>query len=70
MSALETLYADVSSWAELITLYERQLDAKLGNAAELRVRIAKVAAQQQRDLGRAFDELETALRDRSPARGA
>ena len=61
VSALETLYAGVSSWPELIALYERQLDAKLGNAADLRVSIAKVAAQQQRDLGRAFDELETAL---------
>ncbi|MEI9949489.1 MAG: tetratricopeptide repeat protein [Pseudomonadota bacterium] len=61
VSALETLYAAVSSWPELIALYERQLDAKLGNAADLRVSIAKVAAQQQRDLGRAFDELETAL---------
>jgi len=61
VSALEALYAAVSSWPELIALYERQLDAKLGNAADLRVSIAKVAAQQQRDLGRAFDELETAL---------
>jgi len=61
VSALETLYAAVSSWPELIALYERQLDAKLGNAADLRVSIAKVAAQQQKDLGRAFDELETAL---------
>ena len=61
VSALETLYAAVGSWPELIALYERQLDEKLGNAADLRVSIAKVAAQQQKDLGRAFDELETAL---------
>jgi len=61
VSALEALYAAVSSWPELIALYERQLDAKLGNAADLRVSIAKVAAREQRDLGRAFDELETAL---------
>jgi len=61
VGALETLYAAVASWPELIALYERQLDGKLGNAADLRVSIAKVAAQQQRDLGRAFDELETAL---------
>jgi tetratricopeptide (TPR) repeat protein len=61
ISALQTLYASVGQWAELIGLYERQLDAKLGNAADLRVNIAKVAGQQQKDLGRAFDELETAL---------
>lgn len=61
ISALETLYAAVSHWAELISLYERQLDANLGNAADLRVSIAKVAAHQQKDLGRAFDELEAAL---------
>jgi golgin subfamily B member 1 len=61
VSALETLYAAVSSWPELIALYERRLQAKLGNAADLRVSIAKVAAREQRDLGRAFDELETAL---------
>src|SRR6478735_9225053 len=61
VSALEKLYAAVRSWPELIALYERQLDAKLGHAADLRVSIAKVAAQQQKDLGRAFDELETAL---------
>jgi golgin subfamily B member 1 len=61
IGALQTLYAGVSQWGELIGLYERQLDAKLGNAADLRVSIAKVAAQQQKDLGRAFDELQTAL---------
>ncbi|HKO52522.1 MAG TPA: tetratricopeptide repeat protein [Polyangiaceae bacterium] len=61
VSALETLYGAVSSWPELIALYERQLHGKIGNAADLRVAIAKVAAHQQRDLGRAFDELETAL---------
>ena len=61
VSALETLYAAVLQWSELISLYERQLDAKVGNASDLRVSIAKVAAHQQHDLGRAFDELETAL---------
>ena len=61
VSALEVLYADVSHWSELISLYERQLDAKVGIAADLRVNIAKVAAQKQQDLGRAFEELEAAL---------
>ncbi len=61
ISALEALYASVSQWGELIALYERQLDAKLGNSAGLHVSIARVAARQQNDLGRAFDELEAAL---------
>jgi len=61
VSALETLYAAVSAWGELIALYERQLQAKVGTAADLRVSIAKVAAHHQQDLGRAFDELEIAL---------
>ena len=61
VSALEALYAAVSQWSELISLYERQLDAKIGSAADLRVSIAKVAAREQHDLGRAFDELEAAL---------
>ena len=61
ISALETLYAAVAQWGNLIGLYERQLDANMGSAADLRVSIAKVAAHQQHDLGRAFDELELAL---------
>ena len=61
VSALETLYAAVSQWTELISLYERQLDAKLGSAADLHVSIARVAARHQNDLGRAFDELEVAV---------
>ncbi len=61
VSALENLYAAVSQWSELNSLYERQLDAKIGNAADLHVSIARVAARHQHDLGRAFDELDAAL---------
>ncbi|HEY3668616.1 MAG TPA: tetratricopeptide repeat protein [Polyangiaceae bacterium] len=61
VSALETLYAAVAQWSDLIALYERQLDAKLGNPADLHVSIARVAARHQNDLGRAFDELEVAV---------
>jgi golgin subfamily B member 1 len=61
VSALENLYSAVSQWGELISLYERQLDAKVGNAADLHVSIARVAARHQNDLGRAFDELDAAL---------
>ncbi|HEY4103998.1 MAG TPA: tetratricopeptide repeat protein, partial [Polyangiaceae bacterium] len=61
VSALENLYTAVSQWGELISLYERQLDAKIGNAADLHVNIARVAARHQHDLGRAFDELDAAL---------
>lgn len=61
VSALEKLYGDVSQWRELISLYERQLDAKIGSASDLHVSIARVAARHQNDLARAFDELESAL---------
>jgi tetratricopeptide (TPR) repeat protein len=58
--ALETLYTAESRWADLIALYERELESTT-NAAALHVKIARVAAQRQKDLGRAFEELERAL---------
>ncbi|MEP7050833.1 MAG: tetratricopeptide repeat protein [Pseudomonadota bacterium] len=61
VTALEKLYGDVSHWSDLISLYERQLGARLGSAPDLHVSIARVAARHQNDLGRAFDELEAAL---------
>ncbi|HVY26926.1 MAG TPA: tetratricopeptide repeat protein [Polyangiaceae bacterium] len=61
LSALEALYTSESMWVELVGLYERQLDAKLGDPAELHVAIARVAARHQNNVGRAFDELESAL---------
>ncbi len=61
LTALEGLYAAVERWRDLVTLYERQIDAGRGNASDLRVKIAGVAARRQRDTGRAFEELEQAL---------
>jgi tetratricopeptide (TPR) repeat protein len=61
LTALEALYTSESMWVELIGLYERQLDAKLGEPAALHVAIARVASRHQNNVGRAFDELESAL---------
>ncbi len=61
LTALEALYTAESMWVELVTLYERQLDAKLGDAAGLHVAIARVASRHQNNIARAFDELESAL---------
>ncbi|HXK17453.1 MAG TPA: hypothetical protein VNG33_06615, partial [Polyangiaceae bacterium] len=61
LTALEALYTAESMWVELVGLYERQLDAKLGEPAGLHVAIARVASRHQNNVGRAFDELESAL---------
>ncbi|HEX2871348.1 MAG TPA: tetratricopeptide repeat protein [Polyangiaceae bacterium] len=61
LTALEALYTTESMWTELVGLYERQLDAKLGEPAGLHVAIARVASRHQNNIGRAFDELESAL---------
>ena len=61
LTALEALYTSESMWVELVGLYERQLDAKLGEPAALHVAIARVASRHQNNVGRAFDELESAL---------
>ncbi|HEY3235290.1 MAG TPA: tetratricopeptide repeat protein, partial [Polyangiaceae bacterium] len=61
IQALEALYREVERWDSLIQLYERQLDAGLGNSPDLHVKIAKVAGQNQGDMLRAFADLEQAL---------
>ena len=61
LEALEKLYASEQRWTELMELYQRELDAKIGDAPELHVKIAQVAAQHQNDAPRAFEELERAL---------
>jgi golgin subfamily B member 1 len=61
LTALEALYTSEGMWVELVGLYERQLDAKLGEPAALHVAIARVASRHQNNVGRAFDELESAL---------
>lgn len=61
LSALEVLYAEEQRWGDLVSLYERQLDARAGDPAALHVKIATTCAQRQQDVDRAFDELERAL---------
>ncbi|HEY4160017.1 MAG TPA: hypothetical protein VGM29_18020, partial [Polyangiaceae bacterium] len=61
LGALEKLYTAVAQWGDLISLYERQIDSSIGKPADLHVNIARVAAREQNDLGRAFDELDAAL---------
>ncbi len=61
IKALETLYTAVGRHSDLVTLYERQIDAKRGNEGDLRVKIAAVAVRSLNDPERAFEELEQAL---------
>lgn len=61
VSALEQLYRDEARWADLVALFERQIEAGSREPATLHVKIAAVAAHRQNDVGRAFEELERAL---------
>ena len=61
LNALEILYTEAKRWSDLVRLYERQLDGKVGAPAELRVKIATIAHRHTNDVSRAFDELEEAL---------
>ncbi len=61
ISALEELYREAGRWQDLIGLYERQLDGKVGGAADLRVSVATIAREHTGDVSRAFDELGEAL---------
>jgi tetratricopeptide (TPR) repeat protein len=59
--ALEALYQAGERHADLIGLYERELDAGSETPADLRVKIAVVAHRSLGDVSRAFDELAEAL---------
>lgn len=61
IEALESLYSAESRWDDLVSLYQRQLDAPGTSAADLHVKIAHIASQKLHDANRAFDELESAL---------
>jgi tetratricopeptide (TPR) repeat protein len=61
ISALEALYREAGRYPDLIALYERQLDGQVGNAADLRVNVARIARHHTGDIQRAFDELGEAL---------
>ncbi|HEX9296756.1 MAG TPA: hypothetical protein VF881_13015, partial [Polyangiaceae bacterium] len=70
LSELETLYKVKNRWQELVTLYERQLDANAGNKPDLHVKIAVIARQHMDDTARTFDQLEAALAGDSQHAGA
>jgi golgin subfamily B member 1 len=61
IDALESLYGSEERWDDLVTLYQRQLDAPGAAVADLHVKIARVASRHLKDSARAFDELEAAL---------
>jgi tetratricopeptide (TPR) repeat protein len=61
IASLDALYRAAERWQDLITLLERQLDGKIGVAADLRVSIARIARHNTSDPQRAFDELGEAL---------
>jgi golgin subfamily B member 1 len=70
ITALEGLYREAGRYPDLILLYERQLDGKVGFAADLRVNIAKIARAHTGDVQRAFDELGEAISGDSSHEGA
>jgi golgin subfamily B member 1 len=70
ISSLETLYTQAEQWSDLVRLYERQLDENPSAAADLRVKVASVAAHKQSDFERAFEELEHALNEDRQHAGA
>ena len=70
IDALEELYRATERWQDLIAMYERQLDGKVGVPADLRVKIAIVAHESTGDVSRAFDELAEALTAESAHAGA
>ena len=61
VEALTRLYPNEQRWPELIELYQTQLEHRVGNAADLHVNIARIAALHLQDVPRAFDELHQAL---------
>ncbi|MGK4007849.1 tetratricopeptide repeat protein [Sorangium sp. So ce1036] len=61
LAALDGLYREAERFQDLIRLYERQLDVRAGDLAELHVKIALVAHRHTEDVQRAFDELSEAL---------
>ena len=60
--ALEKLYQTHERYEDLCSLYERELDADTGDgSAAIRVKLARICAEQLADTGRALDELAEAL---------
>ena len=61
IASLDALYREAGRWPDLVALFERQLDGKVGNAADLRVAVAMISREHTGDVPRAFDELGEAL---------
>ncbi len=71
LDALEQLYTVEKQFESLVSLYERQLDAAAPKAAaDIRVKIAKVALHELNDAARALDELEATLAAEPMHKGA
>jgi len=69
LHALEKLYAEMERWTDLVELYQRQIDAKIESAPNLRVKIAAVLGERQGDVARALEELEAALAENAQHEG-
>ncbi|MCC6215752.1 MAG: tetratricopeptide repeat protein [Polyangiaceae bacterium] len=61
VDALEKLYAAEGRHGDRVELHRRQLDAGVGEAALLHVKIARVSIAELGDVAQAFDELDLAL---------
>ncbi|MFC1642267.1 tetratricopeptide repeat protein [Myxococcota bacterium] len=61
VTALEHLYSEEQRWSDLVVLYGRELDQNRRDPSLIHVKIATVAARQQGNIARAFEELELAL---------
>jgi tetratricopeptide (TPR) repeat protein len=61
ITALVALYTAAERWADLVALYERELDSGPAAPADLHVKIAALAHRHMGDIDRAFDELAAAL---------
>jgi golgin subfamily B member 1 len=58
---LERLYRKAERWPDLASLYERQLDAGVGSAADVRFRLGQLCSTQLDDAHRALDHYREVL---------
>jgi tetratricopeptide (TPR) repeat protein len=60
IAALERLYVETERFDDLVTLIQRRIDESGSDTADLRVDLARVAAEKQGDVERGLDEVEQA----------
>jgi len=65
ISALERLYATAERYDDLVALIQRRLDEGHENRVLLRVKLARVLSENQKEYERALDELAEALGEES-----